>query len=85
MATTIGSFGASETGTRGLTLSSAFHLFVSTEKLMRPRLADQPHGVPQIEAVLDKVLGQVVEQFRASGWVDGANVVERPDDAGPIK
>ena len=49
-------------------------------ELIRPRLADQPDDVPGVEAALDELVGQVVEQLGVGRRVAGADVVERLDD-----
>ncbi len=49
-------------------------------QLIGPRLADQPHDVPHVEAALNELLGQVVEQLGIARRVARADVVERLDD-----
>ena len=49
-------------------------------ELVRPRVQISAHEVPDVEAALDELVGQVVEQFGIGRRVAGADVVERLDD-----
>ena len=49
--------------------------------LVGPRFADQLDHVPRVEAALDELLRQAVEQLRIARRVAGADVVDRLDDA----
>ena len=49
-------------------------------ELVRPRLADQRDHVADVEAALEELLGQVVEQLGVGGRVPRADVVDRLHD-----
>ncbi len=49
-------------------------------KLVGPRLADQRDHVAGVEAALEELLGEVVEQRGVGGCVPRADVVDRLDD-----
>ena len=51
--------------------------------LVGARLGDELEHVPRVEAALDELLGQPVEQLGVAGRVAGSDVVDGFDEAGP--
>ncbi len=48
--------------------------------LIGSRIDDGPDQMPQVELVLDEILGQSVQQRRIAGRIRGTNVVHGLDD-----
>ena len=52
-------------------------------RLIGSRIGDGTHQLPQIEFMVDEVLGHRVEQGRIARRIGGADVVHRLDDPSP--
>ncbi len=49
--------------------------------LIGARLADRLDELLHVEVAVDELVGKLVEQLRIGGWVAGADVIDRLDDA----